>query len=226
MRRNFNPRSPHGERRSKRRRGKTTRRFQSTLPARGATAYLRRSRHPRLHFNPRSPHGERLVRGHGSVRRNQFQSTLPARGATREIIIDAADMSISIHAPRTGSDVVQLKVVYRREKFQSTLPARGATCKTCVRRWEPAYFNPRSPHGERRLSRRPGVRASDFNPRSPHGERHLFRALRRAHIVISIHAPRTGSDLFCACTTKVKISFQSTLPARGATSANRADAAA
>ena len=36
---------------------------------------------------------------------------------------------------------------------------------------------------------------TDFNPRSPHGERLLFRALRRAYIVISTHAPRTGSDV-------------------------------
>ena len=42
--------------------------------------------------------------------------------------------------------------------------------------------------------------------------------LRRIACDISIHAPRTGSDLlYCACATNVKISFQSTLPARGAT---------
>ena len=33
--------------------------------------------------------------------------------------------------------------------FQSTLPARGATCMSVTRRSMPAYFNPRSPHGER-----------------------------------------------------------------------------
>ena len=37
-------------------------------------------------------------------------------------------------------------------------------------------FNPRSPHGERRLQRTRQVLAVYFNPRSPHGER-LFRSL-------------------------------------------------
>ena len=57
----FNPRSPHGERRAKRRELATL-----------------------AHFNPRSPHGERrldiLTRRHII----KFQSTLPARGATND----------------------------------------------------------------------------------------------------------------------------------------------
>ena len=59
--RDFNPRSPHGERRAKRRELATL-----------------------AHFNPRSPHGERrldiLTRRHII----KFQSTLPARGATND----------------------------------------------------------------------------------------------------------------------------------------------
>ncbi len=59
--------------------------------------------------------------------------------------------------------------------FQSTLPARGAT---------------------RRCS--PGADTSDdFNPRSPHGERHNRAAQHQQKCnLISIHAPRTGSDFF------------------------------
>ena len=102
----FNPRSPHGER-----------------------------RHQRPHqppedrdFNPRSPHGERRSVGAevgwlvdisihaprtGSDSRRMifrrsscvFQSTLPARGATRAADDQrVATVGISIHAPRTGSD--------------------------------------------------------------------------------------------------------------------------
>ena len=80
--------------------------------------------------------------------------------------------TISIHAPRTGSDMVSGRSAglsadfnprsphgerhgaeahrQRRGLFQSTLPARGATQR------RPPYaknyhdFNPRSPHGERR----------------------------------------------------------------------------
>ena len=55
-------------------------------------------------------------------------------------------------------------------------------------------FNPRSPHGERprRVLNR-NVR-HNFNPRSPHGERHVASASGLVLKVISIHAPRTGSD--------------------------------
>ena len=56
-------------------------------------------------------------------------------------------------------------------------------------------FNPRSPHGERptpAAGRAAG--AADFNPRSPHGERPLRQADAPPEQMISIHAPRTGSD--------------------------------
>ena len=35
----------------------------------------------------------------------------------------------------------------------------------------------------------------DFNPRSPHGERQIRRDFQKLAWLISIHAPRTGSDL-------------------------------
>ena len=57
--RHFNPRSPHGERRHAARLYDGAVRFQSTLPARGATIYLQRRSNRLRYFNPRSPHGER-----------------------------------------------------------------------------------------------------------------------------------------------------------------------
>ena len=81
-----------------------------------------------VYFNPRSPHGERP----------------PARGrGTRA-------GGISIHAPRTGSDRRADSYIICTIKFQSTLPARGATAirRNVLPSWQ--YFNPRSPHGERR----------------------------------------------------------------------------
>ena len=63
--------------------------------------------------------------------------------------LDAWAVSISIHAPRTGSD-------RRPYSFQHAAN----------------YFNPRSPHGERQddVSALEAQRPH-FNPRSPHGER-------------------------------------------------------
>ena len=147
--------------------------FQSTLPARGATCPCPRPASPPRHFNPRSPHGERQIISH------------PLQDVKR-------------------------------------------------------YFNPRSPHGERLFFALFRASLRHFNPRSPHGERRDWRAepaatprfqstlpargatKHIAHIlailVISIHAPRTGSDQGFAPSLKWNQLFQSTLPARGATS--------
>ena len=86
---------------------------------------------------------------------------------------EAMDYVISIHAPRTGSDLQQngLATVYADfnprsphgerpsgsvissvgMQFQSTLPARGATPLVFQHLHRHRDFNPRSPHGERRL---------------------------------------------------------------------------
>ena len=56
---NFNPRSPHGERQRQPDCHAGCVRFQSTLPARGATAYSPANANNGNNFNPRSPHGER-----------------------------------------------------------------------------------------------------------------------------------------------------------------------
>ena len=75
----------------------------------------------------------------------------PRTGSDRQGLESRTELyAISIHAPRTGSDQ---SAASRRDAqqvgFQSTLPARGATGRYRHRR-RCAYFNPRSPHGERR----------------------------------------------------------------------------
>ena len=65
------------------------------------------------------------------------------------------------------------KIMTLRAKFLSTLPARGAT--TCLhRRQRQSYY---------------------FYPRSPRGERRRLALMARISRIISIHAPREGSDL-------------------------------
>ena len=190
--------------------------FQSTLPARGATWQSLRL--------PRRP---------------VFQSTLPARGATTFFCLLPPRENISIHAPRTGSDYALISPARIVLLFQSTLPARGATKPSIASTPSPSNFNPRSPHGERR-GRIPTLYApANFNPRSPHGERQwdkqntklvsIFQSTlpargatqsstgRQTKTIISIHAPRTGSDPPTPPKHLPPSSFQSTLPARGAT---------
>ena len=60
----------------------TSARFQSTLPAWGATFGMSGSETKIYNFNPRSPHGERQRRVGRCRLKSQFQSTLPAWGAT------------------------------------------------------------------------------------------------------------------------------------------------
>ena len=171
-------------------------------------------------FNPRSPHGERLPTCVAVSSATPFQSTLPARGATSECV-----------------------TVANNAKFQSTLPARGATQHYSSMFPTNYNFNPRSPHGERLLSLRSmTVTLVYFNPRSPHGERRrktqqsaivicisihaprtgsdvVTRPTKCTRCEISIHAPRTGSDAPFAAINPPPVGFQSTLPARGATDA-------
>ena len=123
----FNPRSPHGERRGDAGRKSRHEKFQSTLPARGATLLFRALRRAHIvDFNPRSPHGERPSDGRNPAFAAAFQSTLPARGATEA-----------------------LNAYGITETFQSTLPARGATGAAGCESRRRKNFNPRSPHGER-----------------------------------------------------------------------------
>ena len=191
--------------------------FQSTLPARGATAFRCGQRCGRaisihaprtgsdweppgvrpgdLNFNPRSPHGERPAPCGRPLRCGRISIHAPRTGSDVEgAELDCA-LLISIHAPRTGSDDVPADEEQPSGEFQSTLPARGAT---------------RCPPASRPSSR-------NFNPRSPHGERPQPRWFAIRDLIISIHAPRTGSDPTVSPRQPLRSRFQSTLPARGAT---------
>ena len=144
-------------------------------------------------FNPRSPHGERLeaaeplvVNRHFNPRSPHGERHLVQWGNLRHVLI-------SIHAPRTGSDVGSLQVKMAAIDFNPRSP-HGERHKAMAQMEGKTYFNPRSPHGERRplYSRR--HKQKNFNPRSPHGER-PEDAPKEAVTTISIHAPRTGSDV-------------------------------
>ena len=117
--------------------------FQSTLPARGATmpaaagipvtGYFN-PRSPRGErrfspnifpawhndFNPRSPRGERHTGYRILIWPTRFQSTLPARGATGCCYPPCCGQDISIHAPREGSDAL---LVGRPQVFRISIHA-------------------------------------------------------------------------------------------------------
>ena len=126
--------------------------------------------------------------------RRQFQSTLPARGATNHNSRSSYACHISIHAPRTGSDPRDATHLHQHH-ISIHAPRTGSDSPDESReRNRPISIHaPRTgSDGTRRSSC--GSR-SNFNPRSPHGERRACKA-----------------QLSATC------QFQSTLPARGATS--------
>ena len=122
----FNPRSPCGERPASTfgRDGKQL--FQSTLPVRGATL-MRTSMH----------------------RTSSFQSTLPVRGATVISGLKCSELSISIHAPRAGSDDLTGVSVQAGDFISIHAPRAGSDNAGSLIRSTLKYFNPRSPCGER-----------------------------------------------------------------------------
>ena len=140
-------------------------------------------------------------------------------GATEIVIGNDCASAISIHAPRVGSDCKAELLPSCRHNFNPRSPCGERPSSTgnpaptvaisihaprvgsdrCYVRHFPLsvhYFNPRSPCGERH-----------FNPRSPCGERRfqstlpVWGATITSSIwfspaqLISIHAPRVGSDV-------------------------------
>ena len=102
--RNFNPRSPWGERRLPLHPCHGRFIFQSTLPVGGATTAKISINRLTGNFNPRSPWGERPIKRLIKLITITFQSTLPVGGATHIATNLSSWKQISIHAPRGGSD--------------------------------------------------------------------------------------------------------------------------
>ena len=168
--------------------------FQSTPPVRGAT----------------------IRRRCKAAEKQLFQSTPPVRGATIFQCFPRSNTVISIHAPRAGSDGITAVCKYYLCIFQSTLPVRGATEAEATRSLIQAFQSTLPVRGAT-IHRHPKqAEKTDFNPRSPCGERlnqiylkHYTQQFQstlpvrgatiiRKHLptgtIISIHAPRAGSD--------------------------------
>ena len=147
------------------------------------------------YFNPRSPCGERRKQRRHNRRQKLISIHAPRVGSDAYYAYSTTDTDdfnprspcgerrprstagtscplISIHAPRVGSDALFLAGTPVDPVFQSTLPVWGAThpCGRCHQ----GYL--------------------DFNPRSPCGERPAVLSVFRNCLIISIHAPRVGSD--------------------------------
>ena len=122
-----------------------------------------------------------------------FQSTLPARGATSEALAAREEYKISIHAPRTGSDMADIaritgiSISIHAPRTGSDASALAHTPPTTI-----SIHAPRT-GSDTIFAIRQSARKlfqSTLPARGATGKRlHLFYQR-----VISIHAPRTGSD--------------------------------
>ena len=173
--RNFYPRSPRGERRATWTSSKAATKFLSTLPARGATHRYLVQHGDGQYFYPRSPRGERQT-----------------MDLNEEVKHD-----ISIHAPREGSDIQGFTCFCIRSAFLSTLPARGATSGTAGSRRHPAFLSTLPARGATAKTAGSSACRSFLSTLPARGAtRHLDD--RQGREMISIHAPREGSDSKCA----------------------------
>ena len=214
---NFYPRSPRGERRLARGAGIASQYFYPRSP-RGE-----RRIEPRQLYNiacisihaPRE--GSDLSPAASWYQFSIFLSTLPARGATicygisfRRVLIsihaprEGSDgtvlvrgggrREISIHAPREGSDVSAFagfasKLISIHAPREGSDPAHGG--RSALGR---AYFYPRSPRGERPATRWWASSIWTFLSTLPARGATRLLLLDLGQVVISIHAPREGSD--------------------------------
>ena len=162
-------------------------------------------------------------------------------GATEDKTGARRTAYISIHAPRVGSDKKQTVAVFVIYPFQSTLPVGGATAgiepggqqKTIsihaprvgsdpprkFRWFSRPYFNPRSPCGERQIHYGLPAPPCKFQSTLPVWGATAALMAEKVETLISIHAPRVGSDKLSSSIASPSLVFQSTLPVWGATKA-------
>ena len=124
----------------------------------------------------------------------------PAWGATANTTVLREVIQISIHAPAWGSDRERRHESASNSNFnpRSRTGSDGVSLKRCT---NPANFNPRSRMGSDDAEVENQGKSHHFNPRPPHGERLSVRS-----------RPITA------------FTFQSTLPAWGATDCDRGGA--
>ena len=125
--------------------------------------------------------------------RHHTPQSLPARGATVVYDGGAYEVTISIHAPRTGSDDARFHAL-AHVHISIHAPRTGSDKPCLLAQHQKADFNPGSPHGERRDFCRKSGRNQAFQSTLPARGATISDTFLSARRPISIHAPRTGSD--------------------------------
>ncbi len=191
--------------------------FQSTHPARGATRGWVWCSPRRRNFNPRTPRGVRRPEPQRLKPMSDFNPRTPrgVRPPTKGIMLGG--FFISIHAPREGCDSRCPQPELPKTQFQSTHPARGATristhcCATCT------FQSTHPARGCDEVQPWMFGHPVNFNPRTPRGVRPLFvSAFDQYDYDFNPRTPR-GVRRHHQVPSIAGTRFQSTHPARGAT---------
>ena len=201
-RRDFNPRSPWGERLDGCLQLLLAVGISIHAPRGGSDPVSNAVVYRMLRFQSTLPVGGATLRGDGyETPFYIFQSTLPVGGATRiEHAAVQELLGISIHAPRGGSDIIGGSMIQVIDLFQSTLPVGGATLPSRSGLSGVPDFNPRSPWGERLITTSSSYQTDKISIHAPRGGSDGAGTLPGCGQRISIHAPRGGSDgLYIPC---------------------------
>ena len=192
--------------------------FQSTPPARGATARFTSLRtYPVISIHaPREggddPPGVPAVGadisihapregGDGAAAKGypemDYFNPRPPRGGRLQLVQQRANIGIiSIHAPREGGDCVDCCYWWREgDEFQSTPPARGGTRIIQRAIFQQPFQSTPPARGATSRGCFSGFCRGYFNPRPPaRGATLNGISIYGCKLIISIHAPREGGD--------------------------------
>ena len=185
---------------------------------------------PFLRFNPRTPCGVRRVTFQHTAETRPFQSTHSLRSATsiRSRLLSLC--VVSIHALLAECDQIRVQDIPGIRPFQSTHSLRSATRQchsshlpTCVsihallaecdnssplKRYATLRFNPRTPCGVRRTTKRNTKTIESFNPRTPCGVRPEFYLLNiEIFLFQSTHSLRSATQPTLYITTQQSKSY-------------------
>ena len=145
--------------------------FQSTLPVKGATNFVI-GRIVRDQVSIHAPREGSDMPRKTVKQLKQVSIHAPREGSDNMTRPSAAAIPVSIHAPREGSDLLPSPSLPNASAFQSTLPVKGATVRFTVR-----------------------VPLTRFQSTLPVKGATGDAGLDENVTVVSIHAPREGSDL-------------------------------
>ena len=170
--------------------------FQSTPPARGATAIAGDDDVAAIISIHAPREGGDIVAAVTDVSAINFNPRPPRGGRRARSRPNLTPRWISIHAPREGGDQGRAASVARSFHISIHAPREGGDWRVVKIHAAKLDFNPRPPRGGRRSASRNPRNAIHFNPRPPRGGRPclIYKGMLR------------------------QSEFQSTPPARGATS--------